>query len=98
MSKHRWRQHLHNKSQESLRNDWVGFWKFSEFFYCYLKYIDSSLWQGAKCTQSKNITYLLETHDDWATAPPKLKMSVWGNRYANQNIKNKRSGKFNLSF
>ena len=71
----RWRQHLAVRSQDYLRGDWSGIWKFSEFFYCYLKHTTSAEWQGGKTRQSAKIEYLLTTHDDWATAPPEPKLT-----------------------
>ena len=79
----RWREYLSRRSKDFTRKNWSGIWKFSEFFFGYLKLIFCFQWQGAKARQSNNITYLLETHDDWATAPPKFKIYLWRNSCAN---------------
>mgnify|MGYP001204946277 FL=1 len=66
----RWRQHLAPRSKDFVRGNWSGLFKFSEFFVCYLKFTTRAEWQGAQSKQSGKIEYLLNTYDDWATAPP----------------------------
>ena len=66
----RWREHLSVRSKDFARGNWSGIWKFSEFFFCYLKHSSRAEWEGAQAKHPKLIWYLLITHDDWATAPP----------------------------
>ena len=66
----RWRQHLAERTVDRFRNDFSGLWKFSEFFFAYLKFTTKGEWEGAKSRIPNLVWYLLLTHDDWATAPP----------------------------
>ena len=66
----KWRKHLAPKSQDFVRGDWSGLFKFSEFFYCYLKFTTRAEWQGGQSKQSAKIEYILNTYDDLAAAPP----------------------------
>ena len=66
----RWRQHLSVRSKDFVRGSWSGIWKFSEFFFCYLKFTTRAEWEGAQSKQPDIIWYLLLTHDDWPAAPP----------------------------
>ena len=68
----RWRSHLAPRSIDFVRGNWSGFFKFSEFFYCYLKYSSRAEWQGGKAKQSTYIDYILITYDDYANAPPAI--------------------------
>ena len=70
----RWRQHLAVRSVDFARGDYSGIWKFSEFFFCYLKHTTRREWLGGKTRQSMKIEYLLTTYDDCSNAPPQFKM------------------------
>ena len=51
----RWRQHLAPRSKDFVRGNWSGLFKFSEFFFCYLKFTTRAEWQGAQSKQSGKI-------------------------------------------
>lgn len=71
----KWRPHLALKSQDYYRGDWSGLFKFSEFFFCYLKFTTRAEWEGGKTKQATKIEYRLTTQDDWVNAPPQFKIA-----------------------
>jgi hypothetical protein len=69
-SRRRWRKHFAERTVDRFRGDRSGIWKHCEFFWEYLKFTTRAEWEGALAKQPVTIWYLLETHDDWANAPP----------------------------
>lgn len=68
--RNRVREHIGKRSKDFILGSWRGLFKFSEFFFSYLKYITKCEWAGGAAKSSQNIEYLLTTHDDLSTAPP----------------------------
>lgn len=68
--RNRVREHIGKRSRDFILGSWRGLFKFSEFFFAYLKYTAKGEWAGSAAKSSQNIEYLLTTYDDCATAPP----------------------------
>lgn len=68
--RNRVRESLGKRSKDFIPGSWRGLFKFSEFFFTYLKYTTRGEWAGGAAKSSDSIGYILTTHDDLATAPP----------------------------